>query len=102
MTIIIFTDLVPHLQLYGIDESATFVTLVPAGLWVCAVGTDSFYEAVGKEALAVVAAQLLHCVFQQKSILVQAPENILSYPIEKLQITKTVERLKKMNLMHLP
>lgn len=82
MTIIIGTDLVPHLQLDGIDEPATFVTLVPAGLRVCAVGTDSFDEAVGEEALAVVAAQLLHCVFQQKSILVQAPENILGYPTE--------------------
>lgn len=82
MRIIIFKDLTPHLQLYGIDESATFVTLVPTGLWVCAVGTDSFYEAVGKEALAVVTTKLLHCIFQQKTILVQAPENILGYPVE--------------------
>lgn len=64
MTIIIFKDLTLHLQLYSIDESATFVTLIPTGLWVCAVGTGSFYEAVGKEALAVVTTQLLHCVFQ--------------------------------------
>lgn len=88
VTIIIGTDLVPHLQLYGIDESATFVTLVPTGLWVCAVGTDSFYEAVGKEALAVVAAQLLHCVFQQKPILVQAPENILGYPTANYRVQR--------------
>lgn len=64
MIIIISKDLTPHLQLYGIDESATFVTLVPTGLWVCAVGTDSFYEAVSKEALTVVTTQLLHGVFQ--------------------------------------
>lgn len=62
--IIIFMDLTPHLQVYSIDESATFVALVPTGLWVCAVGTDSFHKPIGKEALAVFTAQLLHCVFQ--------------------------------------
>lgn len=76
----------PYLQLYGIDESATLVTLVPTGLWVGAVGTDSFNKAVGKEALAVITTQLLHCVFQQEIILVQAPENILGYPVERYRV----------------
>lgn len=71
-----------HLQLNSIDEPATFVALVSTGLGVRTVGTDSFNEAVSKEALAVFTTQLLHCVFQEKIILVQAPENILGYPVE--------------------
>lgn len=75
-------DLTLHLELDSIDESTTFVALVPTGLWVRTVGTDSFDEAVGKEALAVFTTQLLHCVFQQKTIPMQVPENILGYPVE--------------------
>lgn len=52
-----------HPELYGIDEPPTLVTLVTTSLWVAAVGTGSFYKAVGKEALAVFTTQLLHRVF---------------------------------------
>lgn len=52
-----------HPELYGIDEPPTLVTLVTTCLCVTAVRADSFYEAVGKEALAVFTMQLLHHVF---------------------------------------
>lgn len=55
--------LVTHPELYGIDEPPTLVTLVTTCLCITAVRTDSFYEAVCKEALAVFTMQLLHHVF---------------------------------------
>lgn len=77
---VINTLLPTHLELHGIDEPPTLVTLVTASFWVAAVGADAFYEAVGKEALAVFTAQLLHSVFHKETTLVEAPENILGYP----------------------
>lgn len=74
-----------HLELYGIDESPTLVALVTASLWVVAFGADSFYEAVGEEARAVFATQLLHCVFNEEIVLVQAPEDVLGYPERKAE-----------------
>lgn len=69
-----------HLELYGIDESPTLVALVTASLWVVAVGADSFHEAVGEEASTVLTMQLLHRVFNEEVVLVQAPEDVLGYP----------------------
>lgn len=69
-----------HPELDSIDETPTLVTLVTASLWVAAVGTDAFNEAVGQEALAVFTTQLLHCVLHQETMVVESPENILGYP----------------------
>lgn len=77
-----------HPELHSIDEPPTLVTLVTTSFWVAAVGTGAFYEAVGKEALAVFTTQLLHSVFHKETMLVEAPENILGYP-ERITEDKT-------------
>lgn len=83
-----------HLELHRVDEASTLVALVPAGLWVRAVGADPFDKAVGEEALAGFATQLLHRVFQQETVLVQAPENILGDPVGDYRRVDTVEGFK--------
>lgn len=70
----------PHLQLHGVDEAPTLVTLVTAGLWVAAEGTHTLHEAVGEETLAGLAAQLLHRVLDEETTLVETPEDVLSNP----------------------
>lgn len=72
------SGLEPYPELHSIDETATFVTLVPAGFWIMAVRAHALHKAVGQETLAAFTAQLLDRVLQQKAPLVQTPENILS------------------------
>ena len=69
-----------HPELHSIDEPPTLVTLVTTGFWVAAVGTGAFYEAIGKETLAVFTTQLLHRVFHEEAMIVETPENILGNP----------------------
>lgn len=77
---IVHTLLLTHPQLHSIDEPPALVTLVTTSFWVAAVGTDALYEAVGEEALAAFTTQLLHRVFQEETMLVKSPENILGNP----------------------
>lgn len=85
VTFIIGVHQSTHLELHGVDESPTLVALVTASLWVVAVGADSFHEAVGEEARTVFTTQLLHCVFNEEIVLVQAPEDVLGYPERKTE-----------------
>lgn len=69
-----------HLQLHSIDEAPTLVTLIATGLWVLAEGTHALHEAVGKETLAALTAQLLHDVLDEETTFVETPEDVLSDP----------------------
>lgn len=51
-----------HLELSGIDELATFVTLVTPGLLIATEGTDTLHKAVSQEAGTVLTPQLLHSI----------------------------------------
>lgn len=65
-------------EVHGIDETATFVTLVPAGFWVRAVRAHALHKAIGQKALTALTSQLFDRVLQKKTPLMQTPENILS------------------------
>lgn len=82
----------PHLQLHGVDEAPTLVTLVAAGLWVVAEGTDTLHEAVGEEALAALTAQLLYSVLDEETALLETPEDVLGNPWRHKKKTKKAER----------
>lgn len=67
-----------HLELNGIDELATLVTLVTSGLFVATEGTHTFHKAVSQEAGAVLTPQLLHSILEHKTSGQQPLEDVLS------------------------
>lgn len=66
-----------HLELYGIDELATLVTLVTPGLLVATEGTHPLHKAVSQEAGAMLTPQLLHCILQHKTSVPQTLKDVL-------------------------
>ena len=65
------------LELHGIYELSTFVTLVAARIRVCAEWTNTFHEAICQELAAVLTVQLLNRLRKDESLAVQAFENRL-------------------------
>lgn len=65
------------LELNGIDELATLVTLVTPGLLVATEGTHALHKAVSQEAGTVFTPQLLHSILQHKTSSEQPLEDIL-------------------------
>lgn len=66
-----------HLELNGIDELATFVTLVTPGLLIATEGTHALHKAVSQEAGTALTPQLLHSVLQHKTSVPQPLEDVL-------------------------
>lgn len=66
-----------HLELYGIDELATLVTLVTAGLLIATEGTHTLHKAVSQEAGTPLTTQLLHSILQHKTSVPQSPKDVL-------------------------
>lgn len=66
-----------HLELNGIDELATLVTLVTPGLLVGTEGTHALHKAVSQEAGTAPTPQLLHSILQHKTSVPQPLENVL-------------------------
>lgn len=66
-----------HLELNGIDELATLVTLVTPGLLIATEGTHTLHKAVSQKAGTALTPQLLHSILQHKTSVPQPLENIL-------------------------
>lgn len=66
-----------HLEFSGIDELATFVTLVTPGLLIATEGTHTLHKAVRQEAGTLLTPQLLHSILQHKTSGEQPLEDVL-------------------------
>ena len=66
-----------HLELNGINELATFVTLVTPGLLIATEGTHTLHKAVSQKAGTTLTPQLLHSILQHKTSVPQPLEDIL-------------------------
>lgn len=69
-----------HLELHGVDEFPTFVTLVPSGLGVATEGTGALHKTIGQVTPTALAPELLQRVLQQEPPLQQPLENVLGDP----------------------
>ena len=67
-------------QLDGVDELAALVALVAARVIVAAQRTDALDEAVGEEAAAALAQQLIDAIARDAAVTLQRPEDVLSDP----------------------
>lgn len=72
--------LLPYLELHGVDELPTLVTLVPAGLGIVAEGAGALHEAVGQVPPAALTPELLQRVLQQEAPSQQPLEDVLGDP----------------------
>lgn len=70
-------ETLPHLELNGIDELATLVTLVTPGLLIATEGTHTLHKAVSQKAGTALTPQLLHSILQHKTSVPQPLEDIL-------------------------
>lgn len=66
-----------YLELNGVDELSTLVTLVTSGLFIATEGTHSLNEAVGQEACTALTPELLYRVLQHEAPCQQALEDVL-------------------------
>lgn len=66
-----------HLELNGIDELATLVTLVTSGLLIATEGAHTLHKAVSQETGAPFTPQLLHSILQHKTTGQQPLEDVL-------------------------
>lgn len=78
-------------QLDGVDELAALVALVAARVLVAAQRARALDEAVGQEAPAALAVQLVHRVLAQEAVGVQLQEHVLSDPAPQQQ-QKTTQK----------